>query len=409
MTEFESLLLPLFVIVASIWLASMAYILVNRALYDGRHRRVRRLHDWLEKAGQTASAEERARLIERGLERLPRRTLERIAADTASPGWMAEAFAIYLVNRWGVQRWAKYARAHRREVGKWRRVAALRVLSHVRYQGLLPLLKRGLVDPDQDVVGAAIVILGGLGTREAAELLVGALPRQLHPLSRIATQLDQFQLPIVDQLLPLLKDSAPSVRFWAATLLCRYPESQGLDKNLAELADDPEPLVRKAAVETLGSIGGAAASGTAVKLLQDPVWYVRAHAARALGDLGRQDLAGKVVALLSDREWWVRTAAKQSLLAMGEGIWKEVVPVLDHPDRFARNGAAEVLQNIGWLDRIVEQVASGDREPQKLEILKKLFSAGGGGLVQSLAWHARELPGLAPMLESLGLEQAGSR
>src|SRR3972149_8256312 len=109
---------------------------------------------------------------------------------------MAEAFAIYLVNGWGVQRWAKSARAHRREVGKWRRVAALRVLSHVRYQGLLPLLKRGLVDPDQDVVGAAIVILGGLGTREAAELLVGAAPRQLHPPSRIATPAGQFQLPI---------------------------------------------------------------------------------------------------------------------------------------------------------------------------------------------------------------------
>lgn len=409
MSELESLLFFLFVIVASMWLASTAYILLNRAVYDWRRRRVRRVRDWLAEAGRLAPSDEKVRSIERRLERLPRSTLERITADAASPEWMAEAFAAYLVRKSGIKKWVKYARSHRREVGKWRRIAALRILSHVRYKGIFPLLDRALVDRDQDVVGAAVVILGDLGTTKAGERLVQALARGLHPPSRIATHLDHFPIPIADQLLPLLTAPAPSARFWAATLLSRYPDIYGLDRKLAELANDPEPFVRKAAVESLGLVGGPAAARTALRLLEDPVWQVKAHAARALGDLGRDDLARNVAPLLGDREWWVRTAAKESLLAMGAGAWEELVAFLDHPDPFARNGAAEVLQNGGWLDRLVERAARGDEDPRTRETLRKAFSAGGARLVQSLAWRARYLPGLPRLLEDLGLEQAGGR
>ncbi len=345
--------------------------------------------------------------MERRLSRLPRRTLERVPADAASSRWVAEAFSTYLVNKWGVTTWLAYASSHRREYGKWKRVTALRILFHIAYEDILPLLERALIDRDQDVVGAAVVILGDMGIHEAAKLLVDALSRELYPPSRIAAHLDGFPVPIPDQLLPLLGSPSPPARFWAATLLSRYPETTWLGGKLDELAEDAEPLVRKAAVESLGLIGGPAAASAALKLLDDPIWYVKAHAARALGDLGRQDLAGHVVPLLSDREWWVRMAAKESLLAMGEGAWESVVALLDHDDRFARNGAAEVLQNGGWLEEAVERAARGDKDETTREALRKAFSAGGARLVQFVAWRNRELPGLAELLEELGLEEAG--
>ena len=165
--------------------------------------------------------------------------------------------------------------------------------------------------------------------------------------------------------------------------------------------------MRKAAVESLGLIGGPAAASAALKLLDDPIWYVKAHAARALGDLGRQDLAGHVVPLLSDREWWVRMAAKESLLAMGEGAWESVVALLDHDDRFARNGAAEVLQNGGWLEEAVERAARGDKDETTREALRKAFSAGGARLVQFVAWRNRELPGLGRATRGAGARGGG--
>src|SRR5204862_5485071 len=106
------------------------------------------------------------------------------------------------------------------------------------------------------------------------------------------------------------------------------------------LGGDPEPMVRAAAVETLRAVGGAAVISTAFPLLDDPVPFVRAHAARALATNHRRELTAFVAALLADEEWWVRSAAKESLEAIGPSAVDHLVPYLEHPDRFARNGAA---------------------------------------------------------------------
>ena len=73
------------------------------------------------------------------------------------------------------------------------------------------------------------------------------------------------------------------------------------------------------------------------------------------------DVAEEIAPLLADREWWVRLAAKESLQQMGEEVWSVLVPYLDHEDAFARNGAAEVLQNIGVLDSLIVLEAATSR------------------------------------------------
>ena len=42
----------------------------------------------------------------------------------------------------------------------------------------------------------------------------------------------------------------------------------------------------------------------------------------------------------------MRTAAKDALVKLGPTTWHEVAAQLSSPDAFARNGAAEVLQNL---------------------------------------------------------------
>lgn len=91
-------------------------------------------------------------------------------------------------------------------------------------------------------------------------------------------------------------------------------------------------------------------------------------------------------------------------MAMGAEAWEELVPVLDHPDRFARNGAAEVLQHGGWLDRLVQQAAAEREGSASRELLRKILSAGEPRLVSSIAWRVRDVPGIARLLQELGFD-----
>lgn len=129
---------------------------------------------------------------------------------------------------------------------------------------------------------------------------------------------------------------------------------------LAGLDLDANASVRKAAVESQGVVGGPAAVNTALRLLEDPAWLVRAEAARTLGALDCHHLASKVAPLLADGQWWVRAAAMDALQAMGPAVVPAVTRFLDNKDRFARNCAAEVLQNLGVLEEVAGRVAQGD-------------------------------------------------
>jgi HEAT repeat protein len=175
--------------------------------------------------------------------------------------------------------------------------------------------------------------------------------------------------------------------------------------------DDRDPGVRKAAIESLGRVGDVIAAQAAGRLLGDPVPFVRAHAARALGDLDRPESAASVAALLGDADWWVRHAAKQSLESMGADVWPVLVRCLDHTDRFVRNGAAEVFQNIGVLDSfIVMEAASDDPSQAKVELLRRIASAGGARLTESLVERAGPKTGarVRRLLETVGLEHVGA-
>ena len=300
--------------------------------------------------------------------------------------WLLLA-ALTLVNRAAYDRWRRVGRrrlptrgssrerrllrraaVHRTGVGRWRRIATLQALVEGGHPKAPALLRRALADPDLEVVAGTVKALGDVGAEWAAEQLVRALREERYSRSRVAAQLERFAPGIGHLLVPLLSDREAPVRFWGATLLARYP---GLAVGrLSACTRDEDANVRAAAVEALGGSGDADALPAALALLDDPAWFVRAHACRAVGALGSGEVAPRVAALLADDWWWVRAAAKDALRGLGASAVPALVSLLDHDDRFARNSAAEVLQDVGFVDALAA------RDPEA-PLLERIYWAGG--------------------------------
>src|SRR3990172_1830819 len=80
--------------------------------------------------------------------------------------------------------------------------------------------------------------------------------------------------------------------------------------------------------------------------------------------------APTITRLLADERWWVRTAAKDALRGFGTDAVPSLLSVLSHSDQFARNGAAEVLQDVGFVDFLA---ADNPSSP----LLERIYAAGG--------------------------------
>lgn len=357
-----------------LWIGVSVFVLSTRAIYDVRRRLVATARRAIEQRFERTANETDD--LDWMLRRLPRRTLERIATDPQTPPRVAEAFACHAAEA-RVGELIELAARHDGELGKWRRIEALRLFARARWYVARPLLAAALDDEDQDVVGAAVTTLGTIDEEWAATLLVGALRDGRTPRSRVATQLEAFPSDISNVLVPLLQEWTPEVRYWAVKLLARHHGASGVALEVAALAGDPDAGVRAAVAQTLGVLGGPAAVSASIPLLDDPVPFVRAHAARALGNQRLPHLAPLLTRLLDDEDWWVRSGAKTALTALGPAAASHVYAVLESPDRFARNCAAEVLQDTGVLDRLVSAWADDPADEERDQLVQLALRAGG--------------------------------
>jgi HEAT repeat protein len=240
-----------------------------------------------------------------------------------------------------------------------------------------------MTDVSLDVRSAAVVLLGQTENPSGPAILADALERDRVAASRVATALDASPVDAPELVLRLLHAGDARIRYWAALLVCRYPSIPHLSRTLGILTRDPDPPVRKAAIETIGTLGFVECTLQLRERLTDPVAFVRAHAARALGALGETGTAPAVATLLADRDWLVRSAARQGLEAMGPEIVPVLLRMLTHRDPFARNSAAEVLQNLGVLDELVGKYTRGREKPPD-GMLEQLARAGGPRIWESV-------------------------
>jgi bilin biosynthesis protein len=411
MASLETLLAVAALIALSAWAALSAHLLLIQRRRTAMQRLVANAIALLERDDvRRLSLAERIERLRAIAATASRELIMRATADRDTPDAAFRALLGYLSDRWGLDTLLKDAAAHKSARDKWRRLTALRILFRSNHTAILDLLARAADQSDAEVADVAFSLLSNSSERRAMDILFDALSAHRHSASRIAIYIEQSPQLIAARLRSHLGDRDPVVRLWCATLLARYP-AEPIENELAALTADSDPRVRKAAIQTLGKVGDQVAAERALYLLNDPFAYVRAHAARALGELARTDLADRVAPLLGDADWWVRLAARESLEMMGPDVWPVLMRSLNHPDRFVRNGAAEVFQNLGVLDSLIVMEAATDNPgAMKIDMLRRIADAGGVRFTDSLVERAGPVvgPRIRNLLATIGLQHVGA-
>ena len=415
----EPLLVPGFAAVATLWAGFSGWVVTDRVRYDRNQRRLAAIERALADPSLAALRPlERAAAVRDMLERLPALDAYRMTGNADLPPWVREVCGAYALEHVGLDRMLHDAKPHRGARRKWRRISALNALVYARPDSIHALLRVALADADADVASAAASVLQRLGDRRAAEILIGGLRASRLPASRIAARLERFPIPLDDLLESLLTSQRPEARYWAVTLL-RNHHGYAAAESIVPLVDDPDAPVRKAALLTLAAMQAPDVARLAAWRLVDPAPFVRSAAIQALAQVGerspdrarRSALATTICPLLADRDWSVRTAAKDALARLGPATWRAVAAQLSSEDRFARNGAAEVLQNLGVLDWTLRGIASGVRpSPEAIDVLKRALREGGMPMAEAamLRTGGEPIPPIDELLSSLELEEAAS-
>src|SRR5579871_3929550 len=97
-------------------------------------------------------------------------------------------------------------------------------------------------------------------------------------------------------------------------LLARTPADKRIPM-LLKMADDPNPGLRYAAVDSLSKERGAAVTATLVKAFQDSASVVRIRAMEVLPEVDKEQGLRLLLAGLSDQDTWVREAAVGQFVA----------------------------------------------------------------------------------------------
>lgn len=407
MSFVHGILLASLALLAASWAALTWYLLAIQR----KRGTARRLVDEL--VGTLGTSDVRARPLParvdhvRGLlQRASREMLMYAAADRATSEDTFDVLAFFMVEQWA-GRLEEDAATHLNARTKWRRITACRILYRLNHRSTHDLLAKAVNEADADVADACFSLLGRSLDPRAMDILFGALAQQKHPASLIASYIEHSPQRVADRVRALLTNDDAVLRYWGATLFARYPD-EAIETELARLTDDQDARVRKAALQTLGQIGDTLAVECATRRLADDTAFVRAHAARALGELGAIEHSEAVATLLGDRDWWTRLAAREALEAMGADVWPVLMRAVGSDDGFVRNGAAEVMQNIGVLDSlIVMEAASDNPAPAKIALLKRITAAGGVRFTESLVERAGPQVGrrIRALLSTIGLER----
>jgi len=337
-SQFQLLVLLAVTLVLA-WAFLGAFLLADRLLHD--RGRARAAQDAAELAGDPDTA----RL-------LSRRRLRRLALGPPCEG--AAVAARVLVRR----RRASLRAAAERPRPPAARLHALTILVRGGDLRARRLLAAAVAGNDRAMTSALLRLAAELPETEGDELLLDVLVSGRHPRSRTATELEPRATRLRDELVELASVDDPELRYWAVSLLRASMDDPDVVDAVGRCAFDDHANVRAAAAEALGRAPATVARPLLRLLLRDDLFYVRAHAARAVAEAGREELAEELLPLLADGNWWVRAAAKESLAALGDSGLAVAVAALSHPDRFARDGALEVIGASGRLvDAGVAEVA----------------------------------------------------
>ena len=323
------------------WIVLAAWVLVERALHD-------RLE---EQSRLDIEAFDAGRLDLGGI---ARRRLVRLALGRDSPAARAAARVVLAADESGV---LARARMPGNDNG---RLHALTILVRGELPYAVGLIRRAVREGDVALNTSLLRLGAELEPGVADTLMLDILLVGAHPRSRTATELGPRTSRLIQELSALASHDDPALRYWAIMLLRDETSEAAAALAVTSRAGDRDANVRAAVAEALGGIEVRIARPLLRKLLRDEAFFVRAHAARAVARSGDGALAAELRPLLADRNWWVRAAAKDALLQLGDDGLDVARATLDDDDRFARDGALEIILSSGRLPELVSESEAGD-------------------------------------------------
>lgn len=259
---------------------------------------------------------------------------------------------------------------------KFRRSQAARYIGRIGAQNAVSGLKELLWDDKEEVRDSALFALGRMGTREALEAMLMALERgDRWTEQRVAEAVEEAGDESRQLLVELLRDPNPERRAFAAEVMGRVAGPEEAPE-LAKALRDPDIDVRARSAGSLGKISENASRLPLLRALEDPEWEVRSQAAKALGHIGNAEDAERLVLCLRDHEWWVRQNAAAALREMGAAGEGPLIEALWDEDRFARETAAQVLEEASIVERIIEDIRESGDDIEGYRVIHRLAEIG---------------------------------
>jgi HEAT repeat protein len=160
--------------------------------------------------------------------------------------------------------------------------------------------------------------------------------------------------PCHQKIIEALDDPEEDFRATCANACGRLSISSAVPK-LTELLEDTSTNVRARACAALGALGDVRAAEKLISKTTEARWPVRAQALKALGLLGVEEHLPVVKSALKDSSWWVRTNAVEALANFGEKGIEVLFEVLHGDDHYARERAAQKLQHIGAIQKLIHR------------------------------------------------------
>lgn len=238
------------------------------------------------------------------------------------------------------------------------RLAALENLSQAKLAGALNLVLDALADANERIritaarcAARTLAAIGNVNVRNAWSI-------------RVLEALVRADIPsgIFTEALLLSDDAAPSgIKYLLARPGLNTDQTVGTIEAVRRLAlrdlgggvcrflsTDNDPEVRASALRAVADLRVLPPEGTwqVLASLEDPIPFIRVQATRALIVLHPDEALERLEARLGDNVWWVRKAAAETLLNIGEqGRTTLIKAAVQHPDRYARDMAAQVLRD----------------------------------------------------------------
>ncbi len=247
--------------------------------------------------------------------------------------------------------------------GSWikKSEAAIR-LGRIHCASAIEVITVLLRDEDKEVRMAAVCALADIGDLRSVPSIIYALAdADGWQVLQVADKLLNMQADITRPLLDLLqasgavKERREIAQRTVLELIADFGQrgSERLGARAARAAaskflDNDSVDMRARAIRAIAAVGIETNDELDLILdkLTDKEWPVRAVAAKALGQLQQEQAIPTLTRALTDEAWWVRHNAAHSLAMLGVNGLAELRTQTLNPDRFARDIAKQVLEEL---------------------------------------------------------------